>query len=264
VLQTETRLVPSLFQIDLNADLGEATGQWEGSADQRLLRLVSSASIACGGHAGSPERMRRTAAEAALRGVSIGAHPGYPDREGFGRRELDLGADAIRATVAEQVATLAASAGAEGAKVRYVKPHGALYNRAARDLEAAHAVAVAIRSIDPTLAVLAPPRSALLDAARSVGLHTASEAFLDRGYDDDGTLIPRDRPGAFVHDPSDAADRALTLVRNGTVTTARGTQLSIQADSLCVHGDGARAVELVFAVRARLTQAGVLIAPFCR
>lgn len=262
-LQTETSSGPPLFQIDLNADLGEGIGPWERSPDPLVLRLVSSASIACGAHAGDPARMRRTAAEAARLGVAIGAHPGYPDREGFGRRELHAPPREVAAQVADQVGGLIVHAAVEGARVRYVKPHGAMYNRAAREPELACAIAEAVRSVDPSLALLGLGGSALLEAAGQAGLRAVSEAFLDRSYALDGTLVPRDQAGAVITDPNAAAARALGLARDGSVTAADGTLLRINAQSYCVHGDGPRATELLAAVRSSLEAAGIAVAPFC-
>ncbi|MGH7630068.1 MAG: LamB/YcsF family protein [Gemmatimonadales bacterium] len=253
-----------MFQIDLNADLGEASGPWELSPDRELLGLVSSASIACGSHAGDPILMRRTAAEAGRLGVTVGAHPGYPDRTGFGRRDMNATPAEVGAYVAYQVGALMGCAAAEGVRVRYVKPHGALYNRAARDAAAARAIADAVRAVDSSLAILALAGSALADAARAVGLRAVPEAFLDRGYADDGSLLPRDRPGAVIDDPDAAAERALRLARDGAVAAGDGSMLRIQAESYCVHGDGPNAAELLRAVRARLGAAGIAIAPFIR
>ncbi len=256
--------MPPLFQIDLSADLGEASGPWELSPDLELLALVSSASIACGLHAGDPIRMRRTAAEAGRLGVMVGAHPGYPDVAGFGRREINATPGEIAAFVAYQVGALIGCAAVEGVHVRYVKPHGALYNRAARDAVAARAIADAVRAVDPSLAVLALAGSALVDAARAVGLRAVPEAFLDRGYAADGSLLPRDRPGAVIGDPDAAAERAVRLARDGAVTAGDGSIIRVQAESYCVHGDGPNAAELLRAVRVTLGAAGIAVAPFVR
>jgi UPF0271 protein len=256
--------MPALFQVDLSADLGEATEAWERSSDRELLGLVSSASVACGFHAGDPVRMRRVVAEAARRGVSVGAHPGYPDRPGFGRKELNATAEEVGAYVSYQVGALIGCAAAEGVRVRYVKPHGALYNRAARDPETARAVAQAIHAVSPALALLGLAGSATISAAQSAGLRAVPEAFLDRAYAADGSLVPRDRPGALIDDPRLAAERAVRLAREGAVTAADGTTLRIQAESFCVHGDGPAALRLLSAVRSALERAGVTIAPFCR
>lgn len=250
--------------IDLNADLGEGFGAWPAPADAELFPLVTSASVACGFHAGDPGLMRDTCAAAAAQGVVIGAHPGYPDLLGFGRRELGATPGEIAGYVAYQVGALAACAALAGARVRYVKPHGALYNRAAREPGVARAVAEAVRAVDPGLALLGLAGSALIAAAREAGLRAVPEGFLDRAYRPDGSLVPRDLPGALIEDPAVAADRAVHLVRDGTLRATDGTLLSIRVESLCVHGDGPRAADLLRAVRARLAAEGIRPAPFMR
>jgi len=250
--------------IDLNADLGEGYGAWPAPADADLFPLISSASIACGFHAGDPERMRETAALAARHSVVVGAHPGYPDLLGFGRRDLGASAREVADYVAYQVGAMIACARAAGTRVGYVKPHGALYNRAARDPEIAAAIADGVRAADPALALLGLAGSALTAGARAAGLRAVSEAFLDRGYQRDGSLVPRGTAGALLEDPDAAAARAVRLVREGTVDAVDGTALRVEAESLCVHGDGARAVLVLRAVRARFTAEGIAVAPFIR
>jgi UPF0271 protein len=251
-----------VLTIDLNADLGEAFGRWTIPGADDVLALVSSASIACGAHAGDPVVMRATVRAARARGVVVGAHPGYPDLAGFGRRELGLDADEIAAQVAAQTGALAGVARLEGAAVRYVKPHGALYNRAVRDAAAARAIVAAVRGVDPSLVLLALAGSEMIRAAEEGGLRVAREAFVDRAYRADGSLLPRGEPGAVLHDPPRVAERALRLVEDGSVETADGGTLRLRADSLCVHGDSPGAPRLVGAVRERLERAGVRIAPF--
>ena len=251
-----------MFQLDLSADVGEGIVSAGGSTDLKVLSLVSSASVACGGHAGDEETMRRATALARRLGVTIGAHPGYPDREGFGRRELDLPPDAVAAQVADQIHALIRCAAAEGARVCYVKPHGALYNRAAREPGLAEAIAAAVRSVDPSLSVLGLAGSALVAGARAAGLRGVAEAFLDRGYAADGTLVPRRQPGALVDDAGAVGRRAVGLARDRVVETVDGSRLQVLAESCCVHGDSPQAPELVRAARAALEGAGVTIAPF--
>ena len=248
--------------IDLNADLGESFGRWTIPGQDEMLALVSSASIACGAHAGDAVVMRATVRAARARDVVVGAHPGYPDLQGFGRRELALAADEIAAQVAAQTGALVGIARLEGATVRYVKPHGALYNRAARDADAARAIVAGVRGVDPALALLALAGSAMIRAAEDAGVRAASEAFVDRAYRADGTLVPRDRPGAVLGDPARVAERALRLVEDGRVEADDGTMLRLRADSLCVHGDSPDAPRLLAAVRERLERAGIAIAPF--
>jgi 5-oxoprolinase (ATP-hydrolysing) subunit A len=236
--------------IDLNADMGEGFGPYRSPHDAELLTLVTSASIACGFHAGDPMVMRETVATAARHGVAIGAHPGYPDLLGFGRRALDASLDEIIAYVIYQVGALDAVCRAAGTRVRYVKPHGALYNRAVADQPTAAAIASAIRMVAPSLTLLGLAGSALVEAGRAAGLPTASEAFVDRAYQADGTLVPRGTPGAVLTDPAAVVAQALRLATDG------------RADSLCVHGDTAGAVALLRAVRGALQTRGVTIAPF--
>ncbi|MCR4340677.1 MAG: LamB/YcsF family protein [Gemmatimonadaceae bacterium] len=242
--------------IDLNADLGEGCG-----SDEELLALVSSASIACGAHAGDERIMRATIDAAAARGVSIGAHPGYPDRAGLGRIETGATPAEIRELVLRQLEVFAAACGAAGAAFRHVKPHGALYNRAMTDAGAAESIAGAVAAFDPALAVLCMPGSELLRAAQAAGLAVAREAFLDRAYESATVLVPRTAAGATISDPSAAAERAERMVLARVVPSADGTELAIEADSLCVHGDNPGAVALLRAVRFRLEAAGVTIAP---
>lgn len=250
--------------IDLNADLGEGFGHWRLGDDTALLDLVTSANVACGFHAGDPQVMLATVRAAAARGVTLGAHPGYRDLAGFGRRDLHATPEEVHADVLYQVGALQACARAAGTMVRYVKPHGALYNRAARDDAAAAAIATAVRAADPDLVLLGLGGSRLLSAAREAGLRVAAEAFVDRAYQPDGTLVPRGGSGAVLTDPEACAERAVRLALEGTVVASDGSVLTIRADSLCVHGDGATAVPMLRAVRAALQARGVALRPFAR
>lgn len=249
--------------IDLNADLGEHDGDGY-SADAELLDVVSSANIACGKHAGSLEVMRRTVALAYDRGVSIGAHPGYPDREGFGRREIGLSRETIVDSFRNQVENLQACCDAEGARLAYVKPHGALYNRAAKDAGLARLLAAALSGVDSSLTMLALAGSVLESEARAQGLTTAREAFIDRAYMPDGTLVPRERRGAMIENAGAAAARAVALAAGDNIEAADGSLISIQADSLCVHGDSRNALNTVRLARTNLEEAGFTIEPFAR
>lgn len=248
--------------IDLNSDLGEGSGDSHIRHDEALLDLVSSANIACGFHAGDATTMRETVRAAKLRGVAIGAHPSYPDIPGFGRRELGLPAKEISRHVAYQIRALREVCGAEGARLSYVKPHGALYNRAARDREAATAVVSAIRDVEASLTLLGPAGSEMARAAERAGVAFASEAFVDRAYRPDRTLVPRERPDAVIHDVEEAVERAMMLVKGQTITADDGSELRITAQSLCVHGDNADASAILRALNARLRESGVTIAPF--
>lgn len=244
-------------RIDLNADVGEGAG-----AERELLELVSSASVACGGHAGDEDSMRDTVIRAVERGVAIGAHPSYADRHGFGRRELGTPPAQIEEEVARQIELLLNVCDRAGALVSYVKPHGALYNRAMRDRSAAEAIVRAIERIDTDLVVLGMHDSALLDEAHDAGFRTAREAFLDRAYAADGNLLSRADKRAMLDNVDAAAERAVRLAREGTLVTADDTTIPLPADSLCVHGDGPQAVEIARAARARLEETGIGIVSF--
>lgn len=243
--------------IDLNADLGETDG------DLALLEVVTSASVACGGHAGDPDTMARACGEAVRLAVVVGAHPSYVDRAGFGRAELGRRPEEVADEVADQVAALQAIAVREGAEVVYVKPHGALYHRAHTDVDVAEAVAEAIAALGP-LAVLAQPGSALLDAAASRGLAVATEAFGDRAYRRDGALVDRALAGAVLDDPSAVAAQAVAIARDHVAAAFDGSLVAVTADSLCVHGDSPAALLSARAVRAALEDAAVALAPFAR
>jgi UPF0271 protein len=249
-------------RIDLNADLGEGFGPWRSGDDESLLNVISSANIACGFHAGDPTIMRTTCRLAAERGVAIGAQVGYRDLAGFGRRRMDVPHDALAADVLYQLGALHACAVAAGARVRYVKPHGALYNTAADDPTQADAIAEAVSAFDASLPVLGLPGSCLSDAASSRGIAFVAEAFVDRAYLPSGRLVPRDQPNALVTDPSAVASRAVAMVTDDTVTAIDGTSVAISVASLCLHGDTPGAVELGRAARAALEAAGVTVEPF--
>jgi 5-oxoprolinase (ATP-hydrolysing) subunit A len=223
---------------------------------------VTSANIACGFHAGDPLTIRRACANAVARGVSIGAQVSYRDLAGFGRREMTVPPEELEAELLYQIAAVDGIAGAEGGRVGYVKPHGALYNRAARDPAQAAVIARAVVSYNPRLPVLTLPGSELETAATDLRLPVVSEAFADRGYRDDGSLVPRSEPGALLTDPAEVAARATAMVVAGTVPTASGTALQVNPRSICLHGDTPGAVAIATAVRASLEQAGVVLAPF--
>ena len=243
-------------QIDLNADVGESFGPWRMGDDAGLIPLVSSVNIACGAHAGDPSTIARTVRLAVSHGVAIGAHPGYPDLAGFGRRELDMTPDDLEASLLAQVGAVQAIAHSQGAQVRHVKPHGALYNRAARDLDLATVIAGAIARLDPTLALVGLAGSALLAAGMKANLAVRAEGFADRAYEPDGSLRDRRLEGALL-DPAAAAAQALSIARDRTATTRDGHRVAIEADTICVHGDGPDAVATAVAVRAALAAAGI-------
>lgn len=252
------------MQVDLNADLGESFGRYRIESEPELLSLVTSANIACGFHAGDPLVMRETVSRAVARGVVIGAHPGFPDLVGFGRRDLAASPEEIEAMVIYQTGALAAFCAAHGARLRYVKPHGALYHRAAHDPAAARAVARAIRGVDPDLLLLGLDGTVMLREAEALGVAVAREAFADRAYLPDGQLVPRGTPGAMLDDVELIAERSLRMVADRYVTAIDGTRRIVRAESLCVHGDGPRAVAIVGRIRERFEAEGIEIAPFAR
>ncbi|MET3975860.1 5-oxoprolinase subunit PxpA [Cellulosimicrobium sp. TH-20] len=251
-----------MTRIDLNADLGEGFGRWTLGDDQALLGLVTSANVACGFHAGDATTMRTVTRDAATRGVRVGAHVSYRDRAGFGRRFMDVDPGELADEVLYQLAALDGFARLAGDRVRYVKPHGALYNAIVHHEAQARAVVDAVRAYDPTLPVVGLPGSAVLRLADAAGQPTVREAFADRGYLPTGELVPRGRPGAVVHDGDEVARRVVRLVTTGTVEAADGTSLRVEADSVCVHSDTPGAVGLLGALRTALQEAGVVVRPF--
>ncbi len=246
--------------VDLNADLGEGFGVWRLGDDDALLELVTSANVACGFHAGDPLTMRRVCAAAAARDVAVGAQVGYRDLAGFGRRRIDVAPDELAADVLYQVGALAACARAAGTEVRYVKPHGALYTTAAVDTRQADAVVSAVADVG--LPLLGPPGSALSQACEGRGVSFVAEGFADRAYRTDGTLVPRGSPGAVVTDVSSVVERVLRMVRDRTVFAVDGSEVALEVDSVCLHGDTSGAVELARAVRSALTDDGVALVRF--
>ncbi|MFF8791148.1 LamB/YcsF family protein [Streptomyces sp. NPDC015125] len=248
--------------IDLNADLGEGFGRWQLTDDEALLSVVTSANVACGFHAGDPATMRRVCELAAERGVVIGAQVSYRDLAGFGRRAMEVPPDELSAEITYQIGALDIFARAAGTRVRYVKPHGALYNRCVHDEEQAAAVIDGIRAAGGGLPVLGLPGSRLHEAARRAELPVVGEAFADRAYTDEGTLVPRRDPGAVVHDADEVVKRALGMARDRTVTSRDGRRVGITARSLCLHGDTPGAADLARRVRSELAAAGVHIRSF--
>ena len=246
--------------INLNADLGEGYGPWSMGDDPAMLRIVRSANLACGGHAGDPDIMRRTVRLARQHGVSIGAHPSYPDLRGFGRRPMALGSEELANQVAAQVGALAAIAALEGARVTHVKPHGALNNQACVDRAIADTICRAVRAIDPALILLAPAASALVTAGRAAGLTVVEEIFADRAYLPDGQLVPRSRPDAMIHGADGCLAHVLAMLADGALIATDGTRIPTTIGSICVHGDGADAVAIAAAMRDGLNAAGYRLA----
>ena len=248
------------MRIDINCDMGESFGHYRIGADEEMMRYITSANIACGFHAGDPLVMARTVASAVKHGVGIGAHPGYLDLRGFGRRRVDLPAEEIEADVLYQIGALDAFARASGTRVTHVKAHGALYNASEVDPKVATAIARAVRRYDPNLVIvcLATSRVAV-EAAQAEGLRVAREAFADRNYNADGTLRSRREPDAVIKDPALAAERAVRMARDGVIVAYDGTEVPVRADTLCIHGDEPTAPAVAQAVRSALAAAGVAI-----
>jgi UPF0271 protein len=250
------------MHIDLNSDLGESLGAWTMGDDAAMLDIVSSANVACGFHAGDAAGMLRTLRAAAQRGVAVGAHVAYPDLAGFGRRNMDVASADLQADVIYQIGALQGLARVAGTQVRYVKPHGALYNTIAHDERQARDVIGAIRAIDPQLVLVALAGSPLVGWAREAGLAVVAEAFADRAYTPQGTLVSRRELGAVLHDPEAVAARMLRLAQDGVVEAIDGSLVRVQAESICVHGDSPGAVDMARRVRQVLEGAGVAVRPF--
>lgn len=250
--------------IDLNCDMGESFGAYKIGMDVDVIRHISSANIACGWHAGDPLVMERTVRMAAERGVGVGAHPGYPDLIGFGRRNMDCTAEEIRNYVVYQVGALQAFCRVHGVKLQHVKPHGALYLTAVADETVARAVAEAIVSVDPGLlyvALAGAKGETMRRIGEEVGLRVVYEAFPDRAYTAEGTLVSRRKPGAVIQDPSRVAERALRMARQGSVVAEDGSDIPLEVQTLCVHGDTPTAVELVRTIRRTLEAEGIAVRP---
>jgi UPF0271 protein len=248
--------------IDLNSDLGESYGAWSMGDDAAMLAVVSSANIACGFHAGDPAGIYRTVKAAADKGVVIGAHVSYPDRVGFGRRDMDVTSEELIADVIYQIGSLKGLAAAAGTSVRYVKPHGALYNRIAHDPKQGQAVIDAIRAVDPSLVLMGLANAPILDLASRSGLRVVAEAFADRAYTPKGELVSRREAGAVLHDAQKIADRMVQLARAGTLEAIDGSVIRIEAQSICVHGDSPGAVAIAEAIRQRFEAEGIAVSSF--
>ena len=250
-----------MSRIDLNADLGEGYGRWRVGDDAALMEVVTSANIACGLHAGDPDVMDATMRAAQARGIGIGAHPGFPDLQGFGRRRMTLPDASLANLIHYQLGAAAAMARAVGGRLAHAKLHGALSNMACEDLALARVCLGAIRSFDADLVVMVLPGTALAQAAEDLGLRAANEIFADRAYNDDGTLVDRRKPGAMIHDPETAAEAMAAMVREQAILSASGKRLPCRIDTICVHGDTPESVLMARAVRARLEAEGHRITP---
>jgi UPF0271 protein len=251
-----------MLTIDINSDLGESFGAWKMGDDSAMLDVVSSANVACGFHAGDPAGILKTVKAAAERGVAIGAHVGYRDLAGFGRRNMDPSSEELIGDVIYQIGALQGLAKAAGTRVTYVKPHGALYNTIAIDARQAADVIAAIRAIDPSLVLMALAGSQLVEQARSAGLTVVAEAFADRAYTPQGNLVSRREKGSVLHDPELVAQRMLRMVRDGAIEAIDGTMTKIDAQSICVHGDSPGAVAIAQRLRALLEESGHAVQPF--
>jgi len=250
------------YSVDLNSDLGEGFGAWTLGDDDAMLELVTSANIACGFHAGDPTTLLATCESAATRGVRIGAQVGYRDLAGFGRRFIDVSPKDLTADVIYQVGALDGLARVAGSRVTYVKPHGALYNAIVHHRRQARAVVAAVVAYDSSLPVLGLPGSVFLEEAREAGLDVVAEAFADRAYTAEGTLVPRTESGAVLHDPTLVAERVRRMVVDGELDAVDGSTLKVAAASVCVHGDSPAAVDMAVAIRTLLESSDVEITPF--
>ena len=246
-----------MMQIDLNCDLGESFGAWQIGNDRQILPLISSANVACGFHASDPVVMRKTVQAAAKAGVAVGAHPGYPDLMGFGRRAMTLSSDEARSYMLYQLGALDAFCRTAGLRLQHVKPHGALYNMASKDYQLARDLCEAVASYDPELILLGLSGGELLHAAADIGLPFASEVFADRAYEEDGSLVSRSKPGSMITDEEEAIRRVIRMVREGKVTAITGRDIPIRADSVCVHGDGPQALAFVQKIREACEAEGI-------
>lgn len=248
--------------IDLNCDLGESFGAYRIGMDEKVIPYITSANVACGFHAGDPLVMKKTVALCRQYGVGIGAHPGFRDLQGFGRRNMNISCEEAEADIIYQVGALKAFCDSEGVTLTHVKPHGALYNMAGKDYALALAVCKGIQAVDKELKILALSGSCMIQAARDIGLTAVSEVFADRAYQADGSLVPRSQPGAMITEEEEAIRRVVRMAKEGKVTAIDGTDVSIAADSVCVHGDGEKALAFVKKIREALREAGVEVRRF--
>ena len=250
-----------MYKIDLNCDLGESYGAYHLGMDEEIIPLISSANVACGLHAGDFNTMEKTAKLCAENGISMGAHPGFPDLQGFGRRNMNLSPAEVRNLITYQVGALEAFCRSAGVRLRHVKPHGALYNMAAKNAELAKAICQGIYAFDPSLILLGLSGSEMLNQAKEIGLPYAAEVFADRAYEDDGTLVARSKPGAMITDEDEAVARVIRMILEHKVTSISGKEIEICPDSVCVHGDSPKALLFVRKIRTALEAEGIAIRP---
>lgn len=250
-----------MYKVDLNSDLGESFGRYTIGSDDRIIPLITSANIACGFHASDPVVMMKTVNMVKKAGTGAGAHPGYPDLMGFGRRNMNVSHEEAKAYTLYQISALGGMCKAAGVKLSHVKPHGAMYNMAGKDYELSKAICKAIKEYDPSLIVMGLAGSQMVKAARDMGLKTAEEVFADRAYEEDGSLVARSKPGAMIEDEDEAIARVIRMVKEGKVQAITGKDIDIKADSVCVHGDGEKALLFVEKIRKALTDEGIEICP---
>lgn len=250
-----------MLKVDLNSDIGESFGDYKLGIDEEVLRYISSANIACGFHAGDPLIMDKTVEMAVNENTAIGAHPGFPDLMGFGRREMKITAEEAKCYIKYQIGALWAFAVSKGVKLQHVKVHGAFYNMAAKDVELSQAIAEAIYEVDKDLILVGLANSEMIKAGIKANLKVANEVFADRAYNKDGTLVPRKKEGAMIHDEDEAISRVVRMVKEGKVTSITGEDINIQADTICVHGDNPRAVAFVKKIKNALQSEGVEVVP---
>lgn len=248
-------------RVDLNCDLGESFGAYTMGMDDQVIPWITSANVACGFHASDPVVMHTTVALAKQAGVAIGAHPGFADLMGFGRRNMQVSPAEAKAYITYQLGALYAFCKAQGVPLRHVKPHGALYNMAAKDAALAAAICEAVQAFDPSLILLGLSGSQMLLAAKAIGLPYASEVFADRAYEEDGSLVARTKPGAMIHDEDLAISRVVRMVKEGVVQAITGKDIALKADSICVHGDGPKALDFARRIRQTLEDEGVSVQP---
>lgn len=250
-----------MYKVDLNSDLGESFGRYTIGSDDRIIPLITSANIACGFHASDPVVMMKTVNMVKEAGTGAGAHPGYPDLMGFGRRNMNVSHEEAKAYTLYQISALGGMCKAVGVKLSHVKPHGAMYNMAGKNYELSKAICEAIKEYDPSLIVMGLAGSQMVKAARDMGLKTAEEVFADRAYEEDGSLVARSKPGAMIEDEDEAIARVVRMIKEGKVQAITGNDIDIKADSVCVHGDGEKALLFVEKIRKALTDEGIEICP---
>ncbi|MDR2267787.1 MAG: 5-oxoprolinase subunit PxpA [Christensenellaceae bacterium] len=247
----------SRLKVDLNCDMGESFGPYTIGCDATVAGYITSANVACGFHASDPLVMDKTVAICKANGVAVGGHPGYPDLVGFGRRNIDVSAVEVKAYVQYQTGAIWAFCKAHNVKLQHIKPHGAMYNMAGKDHKLAYAICEGIASIDSNIILLGLSGSAMLVAAKEVGLRSAKEVFADRAYEDDGSLVARSKPGAMITNEDEAIERVISMIKNRKVKTVTGKEITMIADSVCVHGDGQKALAFVTKIRDALTKSGI-------